>query len=142
MKNNVLISLVSTQWQDGEKSETELLTKAEYRKTKDSLIISYEDTSATGFEGCVTTLKVEKNLAASIVRKGTANSSLNLEMGKKHFCQYGTPYGDFRIGVYTHSIKNDLENGGNLYMKYTLDINSSHLSDNEIILKIENNIKD
>lgn len=142
MKNNVLISLVSTQWQDGEKSETELLTKAEYRKKRDSLTISYEDTSATGFEGSVTTLKVDKNLTASIVRRGSANSALNLEMGKKHYCQYGTPYGDFRIGVYTHSIKNDLDSGGNLYMKYTLDINSSHLSDNEIILKIENNIKD
>ncbi|MBQ8296524.1 MAG: DUF1934 domain-containing protein [Ruminococcus sp.] len=139
MKNNVLISLTSIQWQGKEKSETELLTKASYDSDGRYSVISYEDTSATGFEGSVTTIKVDKNKNASIVRKGTANSALTLEMGKKHFCQYGTPYGNMQIGVFTHSIENRLEKEGVLYLKYTLDLNSSYLSDNEIILKIENN---
>ena len=42
------------------------------------------------------------------------------------------------VGIYTHSIKNNLmESGGDLYMKYTLDINSSYMSDNEIIMNIK-----
>ncbi len=139
MKSNVLISLTSIQWQDGEKSETELTTKANCRFDNGRSIISYEDTSATGFEGSVTTITVEKNKNALIVREGTANSALSLEMGKKHYCQYGTPYGNLQIGVFTHSISNELEKKGELYLKYTLDLNSSYLSDNEIILKIQNN---
>lgn len=139
MKSNILISLTSIQWQDKEKSETELMTKARLSKEKNSFVISYDDTSATGFEGSVTTIQVDDNKNASIIRSGTANSALTLEMGKKHFCQYGTPYGSMQIGVFTHSIDNKLEEGGELYLKYTLDLNSSYLSDNEIILKIQNN---
>ncbi len=139
MKSNVLISLTSIQWQDGEKSETVLTTKASLRFDNGRSIISYEDTSATGFEGSVTTITVEKNKNALIVREGTANSALSLEMGKKHYCQYGTPYGNLQIGVFTHSISNELEKNGELYLKYTLDLNSSYLSENEIILKIQNN---
>ena len=42
------------------------------------------------------------------------------------------------IGIYTHKLENNLnDNGGNLYMKYTIDINTSYMSDNEIIMNIK-----
>ena len=138
MKENVLISLTSIQWQDKEKSETELVTRARYTRESGKDIISYEDTSATGFEGSVTTITAEGSGSASIVRSGTANSVLSLEIGKKHFCQYGTPYGPLQIGVYAHAIRNTISTEGKLYLKYTLDLNSSYLSDNEIIMTIQN----
>ena len=137
MKNNVLISLTSIQWQDNEKNETELLTKAFVSKNGGRDVISYEDTSATGFEGSTTTITVDGDRSASIIRKGTANSVLSLEIGRKHYCQYGTPYGNMCIGVYTHAIENKISENGCLYMKYTLDLNSSYLSDNEIIMTIK-----
>lgn len=137
MKENVLISLTSVQWQDGEKNETELVTRANLKSVKGFDIISYEDTSATGFEGSVTTIKVEGSKNASIIREGTANSVLSLEIGRKHFCEYGTPYGNMQIGVYTHAIENTIAKDGRLYMKYTLDLNSSYLSDNEIIMTVK-----
>ena len=137
MKKNVLISLTSIQWQDDEKSETELVTKAKHSRENGWDIISYEDTSATGFEGSVTTIKVDKGRNASITREGTANSVLSLEIGRKHFCQYGTPYGNLQIGVYTHAIENTISKNGRLYLKYTLDLNSSYLSDNEIIMTVQ-----
>lgn len=136
MKNNVTISLTSIQIQDDDKNETELFTKAVVSKSGGCDVISYEDTQATGFEGSVTTIKVKGNESASIIRKGTANSVLSLETGRKHYCQYGTPYGNIQIGVYTHSINNTIAENGRLYLRYTLDMNSSHLSDNEIIMKI------
>ena len=137
MKKNVLISLTSIQWQDNERNETELLTKASVSRSEGKDVISYEDTSATGFEGSVTTITVDGDKSASIIRKGTANSVLSLEIGRKHYCQYGTPYGDMRIGVYTHAIDNTITKDGRLYLKYTLDLNSSYLSDNEIIMTVQ-----
>ncbi len=137
MKKNIVISLTSIQWQDGEKSETELLTKAVFRNEDGWDIITYEDTSATGFEGSTTTVKAEGNKNASVIREGTANSVLSLETGRKHFCQYSTPFGNMQIGVYTHAIENTIAENGRLYLKYTLDLNSSYLSDNEIILTIQ-----
>ena len=138
MKKKVLISLTSIQHQDDDTNKTELLTKAEFVRENGYDIISYEDTSATGFEGSVTTIKVYGCRNASITRQGTANSVLSLEIGRKHFCQYGTPYGCLQIGVYTHSIENTLAKDGRLYLKYTLDLNSSFLSDNEIIMTMQN----
>lgn len=138
MKKNVLISLKSIQYQDDDTSKIELLTKASFIRENGFDIISYEDTSATGFEGSVTTIKVDGGKNASIVREGTANSVLSLEIGRKHYCQYGTPYGCLQIGVYTHAIKNTIAKDGKLYLKYTLDLNSSFLSDNEIIMTMQN----
>lgn len=131
-----MISLKSIIFQDGEKEESELVTKGRIKKSGTSTVISYNDTEATGFEGSVTTITVNGNTSAVIVRTGTANSVLNLETGRKNYCQYGTPYGAMQIGVYTHSIKNSIDKDGKLYLKYTLDINSSFLSDNEIIMTI------
>lgn len=138
MKKKVLISLTSIQHQDDDTNKTELLTKAEFVRENGYDIISYEDTFATGFEGSVTTIKVDGCRNASITRQGTANSVLSLEIGRKHFCQYGTPYGCLQIGVYTHAIENTLAKDGRLYLKYTLDLNSSFLSDNEIIMTMQN----
>lgn len=137
LKENVLISLISIQWQDGEKCETELVTRAQLISGKGFDVITYEETSATGFEGSVTTIRVEGSKNASIIRRGTANSVLSIEIGRKHYCQYETPYGAMQIGVYTHAIDNNIAKDGRLYMKYTLDLNSSYLSDNEIIMKVK-----
>lgn len=120
-----------------DKTETELITKGSFWFENDTFYISYEDSEATGFNGSVTEISVRENRYASIIRTGTTNSDLIIEIGKKHHCRYETPYGSMNIGIYTHSIKNELsKEGGNLYMKYTIDINSSYMSDNEIILSI------
>ena len=76
MKNNVKLLLKSIQWQDDEKTETELMTDAWYEKIDDTFRIIYEDTSATGFEGSVTTIVIEGNNNAAVVRTGAVNSAL------------------------------------------------------------------
>lgn len=135
-----MISLRSITEQDGEKEETELFTKAIYNCKDNKYTFKYEDTSATGFEGSTTTITVNGNDTACITRVGTANSNLTLETGKKHYCHYGTPYGDFQIGIMTHFIRNNIDDTGELALKYTLDLNSAYLSDNEIIIKIQERI--
>lgn len=138
LKKNQLISLLSIQVQDDERTESELFTNAVLNCTKNNSTIIYEDTEATGFEGSVTTIKIINGKEASIMRTGTSNSFLTFEIGKKHYCQYGTPFGMCQMGVYTHAIEDTLTENGRLYMKYTLDINASTLSDNEITITIQN----
>lgn len=131
-----MISLTSIQWQDGERTQTELVTKAKRTKSGKYDVISYEDTEATGFEGSVTTIKADEN-SACIIREGTANSVLSLELGRKHFCQYQTPYGSLQLGVLAQNIDNTINKDGRLYLRYTLDLNAAPLSENEIILDIQ-----
>ncbi len=119
-------------------SESELMTEGTMERCGDVWKLSYNDSDATGFEGAVTTITAEGDRLVSIVRTGTANSNLMIETGKKHFCLYGTPFGDITVGIFTHKIKNELtDEGGQLYLKYTIDVNSAYMSDNEIYLDVK-----
>lgn len=137
MKMQIQLKMRSVLEADDERSETELLTDGTM-EIKDGLpIISYEDSDATGFEGATTTITADGNKLVSIVRSGSANSNLVIETGKKHYCLYGTPYGSITVGIFTHKIENSLsESGGSLYLKYTIDVNSAYMSDNEIYLDV------
>ncbi|MDE6021447.1 MAG: DUF1934 domain-containing protein [Ruminococcus sp.] len=137
MKRQVQLKLRSILETDGERSETELLTDGTMEQNGKDFVLSYEDSDATGFEGATTTITAQDKNLVSIVRCGTANSNLVIETGKKHYCLYGTPFGDITVGIFTHKIENSLsENGGSLYLKYTIDVNSSYMSDNEIYLDV------
>lgn len=139
MKKNVIIKMKSVQSIYDDKTETELITKGLFSENNGTYKISYEDSEATGFKGSTTEIAVTENKFASVIRTGSTSSDLVVEPGKKHHCHYETPYGSMDIGIFTHSIKNELnENGGSLYMKYTIDINASYMSDNEIFLNINN----
>lgn len=122
---------------EDDRSETELMTEGTLEEQNGVWKITYEDSDATGFEGATTTITADGSQLVSIVRTGTANSNLVIETGKKHYCLYGTPFGDITVGIFTHKIENSLsENGGSLYLKYTIDVNSAYMSDNEIYLDI------
>ena len=138
MGNNVIIEMKSIQSVNDDVTESELITEGEFSGDGEDYSIAYEESEATGFEGSKTLLTVNGQRMASIFRKGAANSNLVVEMGKKHHCHYSTPYGEMVVGIYAHKIQNTLnEAGGSLYMKYTVDIDSAYLSDNEIYLKVK-----
>ncbi len=137
MNKQIQLKLRSVLESDNDRSETELLTDGNMEIKNGVPVISYEDSDATGFQGATTTITADGNKLVSIVRSGSANSNLVIEIGKKHYCLYGTPYGGVTVGIFTHKIKNDLtENGGSLYLKYTIDVNSAYMSDNEIYLDV------
>ncbi len=138
MKNNVTITLKSVQTADSERSEVELITDGRMRKIDGGFEIVYNESEATGFEGSTTILSCVGNTRASMQRTGAAPSNLIIEKDKKHHCHYGTPYGEFIVGIYTHKIDNKLtEDGGDLYFKYTVDVNSAYVSDNEVFVNVK-----
>ena len=134
----VLIKMTSIQVAEDDKNETELTTEGSFERLGNTWKISYEDSSATGVEGSVTTIEVDGSKMVSIERTGTSASNLMIEKGKKHYCLYDTPYGDMTVGIFTHQIQNHLNDaGGTLHFKYTVDINSAFMSDNEIYLDVQ-----
>ncbi len=135
---DVNITLISCQSDGNDKQSTELFTKGKLSFVNGNFVISYEESEATGFEGSVTTLEVFSQDKVIMERKGAASSQLIIEKGKKHFCRYGTPYGDFTIGVNAQDIKSTLdENGGKLRFSYVLDINASYIGDFEIDIDVK-----
>ncbi len=137
MNKEVLITLKSVQSVDNDRQETELKTTGQFKPLDNGFEITYDESAATGFAGSKTILTCYGNERASMQRTGKSFSNLVIEMNKKHHCHYGTPYGDLMIGVFAHKIDNNLnENGGDLYFKYTIDVNSSFVSDNEVFINV------
>ncbi len=138
MEKDVTINLKSVNSVDSESSTIELTTVGKFRSLANGgFQLKYEESEVTGFSGSTTCLSIFGNDLVNLSRTGTAPSELVLEKDKKHHCHYGTPYGDMTMGIFTHCIDNKVNSdGGNIYLKYTVDINSSYVSDNEIYISI------
>lgn len=100
-------------------------------------IITYDESETTGMEGSKMQLRISPEDMVSIVRTGTFQTHLVVQKGKKHFCHYETPFGEFAVGVSAKWIRNRLtDEGGSLKFRYTVDANSTLLSDNEIQIDV------
>ncbi len=137
-EKDVMITL-NTKQSDGVNSEQiEIITKGKYNKFKDGYIISYDESEATGFEGSSTVLTATQSSKVEIERTGSSQSQIIIDKENKQHCHYGTPYGALMIGVTAKEIESKLnDNGGNLFFKYVIDINSSFMSDYEVNINVK-----
>ena len=138
MKKDVLINIKGIFNSNDDQDVVELFTTGQYYKRSGCYYICYEESQATGFEGSKTTLKVEQEKMVTMERSGAASSQLIVERGVRHQCHYDIGCGELMVGVSGNLIKNALtDKGGNLSIKYSLDINSMHCSENEMHIHIK-----
>jgi uncharacterized beta-barrel protein YwiB (DUF1934 family) len=132
------MTLKSIQREEHEKSESVLDTEIEYYRDRNGdRIIAYEESETTGMEGSNMMLRVSPEDMVSIVRTGSFQTHLVVQEGCKHFCHYETPFGDFAVGVAAKWVRNRLtDDGGTLSLRYTVDANTTLLSDNEIDISV------
>lgn len=142
MRKDVLISIKGIYSSEDDHDEVELFTTGTYYKRDGSYFICYDETEATGFEGSRTTLQVDDEDKVTMKRSGKSKSQLIVERGVRHQCHYDIGYGDMMIGVLGSSIKSTLGDvGGNLAIKYSLDINSMLASENEMYVNVKESVK-
>ena len=139
MKEQWIMTLKSIQREERDASESTLDTEIQYYTNEDGeRVIAYEESETTGMEGSNMQLRIAKDGMISIVRTGTYQTHLVVQKGKKHFCHYETPFGEFAVGVSAKWVRNELtDDGGKLALRYTVDANSTLLSDNEIQIDIK-----
>lgn len=138
IKDNVTISLVSTQSDGQNTDQSEIITKGTFEKKDNCFVISYKETEATGFDGATTELSVYGDEKVVMNRTGDFMSNLIVEMGRKHYCQYGTPYGEIVVGINSKEIKSELdEYGGKVNFKYVIDVNSSYVGDFDVTIDVK-----
>lgn len=128
-----IVSLVKT---DEGEDKIELFTAGKCDFRNGNCILSYEEGGGIGYEHCkVKITAAEKSV--TIERTGPAASTFSIEKNVKHHCVYGTPFGDFTMGINTYDIKNTLtRSGGRLWFKYSIDINSDFVSENEMDITV------
>jgi uncharacterized beta-barrel protein YwiB (DUF1934 family) len=144
MKEDFLISIRGRQQVDNETGEIELTTLGSYVKRGNSRYIVYKeytDDQNTAHAAQIpqtSVLKIDADSRVTLMRGGADSTRLILEQGKRHLCQYDTGFGNLMVGVFTSNVSNKLnDKGGNLEVNYTLDINSSLSSLNEIFITVK-----
>lgn len=139
MKDKYLISIKGIQELDGEKDVIEMETVGSYIQKNGHTYIGYKEYDSDNPEIYSNNLvKVESQDKVIITRNEGKQSRLILEKGKRHQCHYRTVAGDLMIGVFCEIIDIGLtETGGKLYVKYSLDFNSSFVSYNEFYIDVK-----
>lgn len=137
LKKDVVITIRGLQRYEDDKDIVELVTTGRFYRKQDTYYLAYEETEATGFEGCRTTLKVGPNRKVTMTRFGTTRTQLVVEDGIRHQCQYDTGQGQLTIGVMGNHFASDLtDNGGELEFGYSLDIEASVASENFVAITV------
>ena len=136
MAENANIRMKIKQTADGQTDRSDLFTKGEYRQHEGAYYIEYDESEATGFDGSHVQLSVKDDVV-TMTRTGRAFSSLVFEQGKRHFCHYGTEFGDCMIGITTSYLRHVMaDNGGEISVKYSIDVNGGLMLENEIIINV------
>ena len=137
MRKNYLISISGKQTLDGQEGVTELTTFGSYHKRGNNRYITYNEYPEYSSQSVKTTLKVEDGNRVTLIRN-QSSSRLILEKGKRHQCFYDIGYGSLMLGVFANRIDNKLtDQGGQLSFRYTLDIDSSLTSLNEVQITVK-----
>lgn len=139
MKKDVLISIIGTQTDiEDYVDTTKLYTDGTLQEKNGLFYIKYDETEATGFEGCKTTIKADGKDKITMLRLGACNSHLVVQKGIRSVGHYETSAGNVAIGINTKRIEQNLNaDGGELRFKYDVDINSEFLSCNEVVVKVK-----
>ncbi len=138
MSDNYLISVLGTQDIQGEKDSIELKTTGNYYEEDSKRYIKYKEYDEENPEICTLNTIIIDGDTVSVIKTIPGESRLILQKGVRHQCHYSTMFGDLMVGVFTDTIKNNLnQNGGELYVRYSLDFNAGLVSKNEINIKVE-----
>lgn len=137
MKKDAVIRIVSKQKTENGDNTGEMSVTGTLTCEEDKSIIEYiENNEETGPEE--TTITVFGNDTVSIVRSGQFSSEMMVEKNTRHHTFYRTPYGELTMGIYGNQVDWSKDNnGGVLKMRYTLDFNNGFVSDNTMIIYIE-----
>jgi len=108
----------------------ELMTDGEYFQHDGVSTFSYVESMLTGHEGQLTIFNVEPDRVVLKRGDGLSGDMIFSENQKQHFL-YDTPFGSVMLGIDTHSItKNMSENGGNLEIRYDIEVDNVSVSQN------------
>lgn len=132
----VYVSIIGESTIDGDGDKTELVTEGEYAMRNGKYLLRYREHLADVGGDCTTVIKIDDSTVV-MSRNGSINTQMIFEGGKRHMSHYETPLGSFTIGVSTEELRVDVkENGGEVEIKYILDINNSAQVENYLHLNI------
>ena len=137
VKKDAVIRIVSKQRTENGDNTSEMSVVGTVTYDDDKSIIEYiENNEETGAED--TAITVFANDTVSIVRNGQFSSEMMVEKNNRHLTFYRTPYGELTMGIYGNQVEWSRDDkGAILKMRYSLDFNNGLISENTMIIYIE-----
>ena len=137
VKKDAVIRIVSKQRTENGDNTSEMSVVGTVTYEDDKSVIEYiENNAETGAED--TAITVFNNDTVSIVRNGQFSSEMTVEKNNRHLTFYRTPYGELTMGIYGNQVEWSRDDkGATLKMRYSLDFNNGLISENTMIIYIE-----
>ena len=136
---DVLIDIKDIQNVDGEDDITELTTVGKMDVIAGKTYLRYEDRTGDSDDGISCLIKLDpKDDSIIMQRSGSFNSRMYIKKGQRHICHYETPAGTFTMGIFGENTDIKMgDEGGRVFMSYTIDINNSLMSRNSVEIKVK-----
>lgn len=121
---------------DTDSDNVELITTGEFEFENGLYYIDYEESQATGLDGCHTNIEIGMDYV-SLQRTGAITTDMLYIEGKKTYSMYNTPFGQMMVGIYTKKLDIDMdEKGGNISIEYSLDLNDKPCGNNNLKINV------
>ena len=130
-QENCTVTVRGVQVVEGEEDTVELVTGGRFTSHGGRWLIRYEESDATGYGGCRTTLRVDPQKGEVVLlRTGAVHSQLIVEEGRRHQCT-------LVLGVNGSRVHAQLTpEGGQLEFHYSLDVNTALISENAVYVTV------
>lgn len=136
MTKEVIVSVSGYQFEISEDEPIELVTSGDYYNRNGKHYILYEECLSEDDGITQNTMKLH-NGVVELTKKGASNLHMKFETGKINQTYYDTPLGSLLIGIHTEKVEiREEEHEIEVKIKYSLEINYSHISACEIQMKV------
>ncbi len=139
MKRNVKVSISGIH--NSEADNIEVVSLGEMIQEENYGLITYEelseDETGAGCEMIKCMLKLEEK-HVEVIKKGANSVHLVFIEGQDSLTYFSTPFGELEVVLHTSRLeRQDFENGFQIVLEYTMEINSAHVSDCNVCIKVE-----
>ncbi len=142
MNENVLVRIKGIQFlldHAGEPEEPiEILTAGKYEFREGKHVVEYEEVfEGTPDEATKNIVYIDKN-TVEVHKTGQTNVDMYFETGKNNISYYSTPYGMIEMGIAATDVRvEEMADLLNIRAEYALSMNSQHIADCTLDMKIE-----
>lgn len=140
MKSNVNISIRGMQ-NNSQEETVEVVSFGEMYERDNQIFVSYEEASDEEAGADCDIIKSLMKVCpgqVEIIKRGAAETHMVFVEGKDTISYYSTPFGEMEVSIHTdHLEKMETERGFQILLKYALEINSAHVSDCNVDIRVE-----
>lgn len=131
MEKEVLIHVQGLQMleDDGQEEPIEIVVPGEYYFRNGSHYLRYEEIMEDLQKPTINYIKISPR-GMEVRKKGTVNTHMVFEQGKKNMTLYSTPFGTLQMGISATKMElKESENCIDMKVNYSLDMNQEHVAD-------------